>query len=129
MQKTKKQPALRTALFSWLTIFYWISYTVRSPQKHSRISPLERALCSLFLHLSTSLLPPQAALRCFAPRRYPTRASFLPNKKTARFADCFLFGGEGETRTPAPVSRPTPLAGAPRHQLEYFSKSVTYIEI
>ena len=31
-------------------------------------------------------------------------------------------GGEEETRTPAPVSRPTPLAGAPRHQLEYFSK-------
>ena len=33
----------------------------------------------------------------------------------------FLFGAEGETRTLAPVSRPTPLAGAPRHQLEYFS--------
>ena len=33
----------------------------------------------------------------------------------------FAFGGEGETRTPAPVTRPTPLAGAPRHQLEYFS--------
>ena len=32
-----------------------------------------------------------------------------------------FFGGEGETRTPAPVTRPTPLAGAPRHQLEYFS--------
>ena len=32
-----------------------------------------------------------------------------------------LFGGEEETRTPAPVARPTPLAGAPRHQLEYFS--------
>ena len=32
-----------------------------------------------------------------------------------------IFGGEGETRTPAPVTRPTPLAGAPRHQLEYFS--------
>ena len=30
-------------------------------------------------------------------------------------------GGEGETRTLAPVTRPTPLAGAPRHQLEYFS--------
>ena len=29
-------------------------------------------------------------------------------------------GAEGETRTLAPVSRPTPLAGAPRHQLEYF---------
>ena len=24
-----------------------------------------------------------------------------------------LFGGEGEIRTPAPLSRPTPLAGAP----------------
>ena len=31
------------------------------------------------------------------------------------------YGGEGETRTLAPVTRPTPLAGAPRHQLEYFS--------
>ena len=30
-------------------------------------------------------------------------------------------GGEGGTRTLAPVARPTPLAGAPRHQLEYFS--------
>lgn len=38
------------------------------------------------------------------------------------------FGGEGETRTPAPVTRPTPLAGAPRHQLEYFSM-VTKITI
>ena len=28
-----------------------------------------------------------------------------------------LFGAEGETRTLAPVSRPTPLAGAPRHHL------------
>ena len=34
-------------------------------------------------------------------------------------------GGEEETRTPAPVTRPTPLAGAPRHQLEYFSKAVS----
>ena len=40
---------------------------------------------------------------------------------------CLLFhGAEGETRTLAPVSRPTPLAGAPRHQLEYFCM-VTYI--
>ena len=31
-------------------------------------------------------------------------------------------GAEGETRTLAPVSRPTPLAGAPRHQLEYFRR-------
>ena len=33
----------------------------------------------------------------------------------------FLFGGEGEIRTLAPLSRPTPLAGAPLHRLEYFS--------
>ena len=33
-----------------------------------------------------------------------------------------FLGAEGETRTLAPVSRPTPLAGAPRHQLEYFCK-------
>ena len=31
-------------------------------------------------------------------------------------------GGVGETRTLAPLfTRPTPLAGAPRHQLEYYS--------
>ena len=36
-----------------------------------------------------------------------------------------LFGGVGETRTLAPVTRPTPLAGVPRHQLEYYSIIVT----
>ena len=35
-------------------------------------------------------------------------------------------GAEGETRTLAPVSRPTPLAGAPRHQLEYFCIGSVY---
>ena len=34
-----------------------------------------------------------------------------------------LFGGEGEIRTPAPLSRPTPLAGAPLRPLEYFSRA------
>ena len=42
-------------------------------------------------------------------------------KSSAHKKVCALLGGEGETRTPAPVTRPTPLAGAPRHQLEYFS--------
>ena len=42
------------------------------------------------------------------------------NEKSTGF-DLSIFGAEGETRTPAPVTRPTPLAGAPRHQLEYFS--------
>ena len=44
----------------------------------------------------------------------------MHNHKAVHF-----FGGEEETRTPAPVTRPTPLAGAPRHQLEYFSKAVS----
>ena len=50
------------------------------------------------------------------------------NKETTIFFRklSFLFGAEGETRTLAPVTRPTPLAGAPRHQLEYFCM-VTYI--
>ena len=34
-----------------------------------------------------------------------------------------IFGAEGEIRTLAAVSHPTPLAGAPRHQLEYFCKT------
>ena len=34
---------------------------------------------------------------------------------------CNPFGGEEVIRTLAPLSRPTPLAGAPLHQLEYFS--------
>ena len=48
----------------------------------------------------------------------PFRISFFTSKKTPKVG-CF-FGAEGEIRTLASVSRPTPLAGAPRHQLEYF---------
>ena len=40
----------------------------------------------------------------------------LKTKKTALQA-VFLFGGEGEIWTLAPVARPTPLAGAPLHHL------------
>ena len=50
------------------------------------------------------------------------------NKETTIFFRklSFLFGAEGETRTLAPVTRPTPLAGAPRHQLEYFCIGSVY---
>ena len=41
-------------------------------------------------------------------------------KKRYQGKSLIPFGAEGETRTLAPVARPTPLAGAPRHQLEYF---------
>ncbi len=39
-----------------------------------------------------------------------------------QYGNCGFRGGEGGTRTLAAVTHPTPLAGAPRHQLEYFSK-------
>ena len=47
--------------------------------------------------------------------------SYIQKEKAQRKNPCAFPGAEGETRTLAPVTRPTPLAGAPRHQLEYFS--------
>ena len=52
--------------------------------------------------------------------------SCIYNRKRHLLLQVPFSGAEGETRTLAPVSRPTPLAGAPRHQLEYFCM-VTYI--
>ncbi len=52
--------------------------------------------------------------------------SYIQKEKAQRKNPCAFSGAEGETRTLAPVTRPTPLAGAPRHQLEYFCM-VTYI--
>ena len=69
-----------------------------------------------------SLHPPLAA-RAGVARAFGARVRvplFHKSKKTAKWQS-FLIGGEGGTRTLAPVTRPTPLAGAPRHQLEYFS--------
>ena len=53
----------------------------------------------------------------------PLRVRVQSHKETGypSSRDTLFFGGEGGTRTLAPVTRPTPLAGAPRHQLEYFS--------
>ena len=54
-----------------------------------------------------------------------TPSSPIKIKNDPVFTGSF-FGGEGGTRTLAPVlGRPTPLAGAPRHQLEYFSRLVS----
>ncbi len=70
------------------------------------------------------------ALPCSSLREHPIVFGFAEtssslsteNNKAKRIPErvSFLLGAEGETRTLAPVSRPTPLAGAPRHQLEYF---------
>ena len=49
--------------------------------------------------------------------KWRTRPRMTPNKNNQSKDWLFLFGGDGEIRTLAPVSRPTPLAGAPRHHL------------
>ena len=46
-------------------------------------------------------------------------------KKNKHKSACSFFGADGEIRTLAAVAHPTPLAGAPRHQLEYICKTVT----
>ena len=107
------------------------NYTPRSPQALWRLArcavlrvraTLAEQLClpcsqaSLQLGVAALSAPPlamQAAAQLFEALRTKT-------KGTPKGAFCF--GGEGETRTLAPgLIRPTPLAGAPRHQLEYFS--------
>ena len=55
--------------------------------------------------------------------KWRTRPQATPNKNNQSKDWLFLFGGDGETRTLAPVSRPTPLAGAPLRPLEYFSRA------
>ena len=52
--------------------------------------------------------------------------SYIQKEKAQRKNPCAFSGAEGETRTLAPVTRPTPLAGAPRHQLEYFCIGSVY---
>ena len=60
-------------------------------------------------------------------RRVRVSLPFLHyTEKRYRGKSRYLPGAEGETRTLAPVTRPTPLAGAPRHQLEYFCIGSVY---
>ena len=60
---------------------------------------------------------------CFYASHCPFRISLL--KKNKHKSACSFFGADGEIRTLAAVAHPTPLAGAPRHQLEYICKTVT----
>ena len=82
---------------------------------------LDRALPCLFAARTIPLYVPF----CCA-KRWTVEFSSLPGgklqtkRKDTKEKTSVSFGAEGETRTLAPVARPTPLAGAPRHQLEYF---------
>ncbi len=62
----------------------------------------------------------RTALRMLSHSRFRS-SQVLCQKNSHPFWGGYFFGGEREIRTLAPVSRPTPLAGAPLHQLEYFS--------
>ena len=85
--------------------------------------------CSLFLHLTALASSAAGSASAVRPTLVPVAFVRVFTKKENQCTSIgFLFGGEGETRTPAPVTRPTPLAGAPRHQLEYFSIG-NYIKI
>ena len=114
-----------------------------SPNKFiyaKRKSTKEKSLCFFWRRRrdSTGFLPVVFALRTvyfmslFAPQKDGRRVRVSPNKfiytkrKSTKENPCAFSGAEGETRTLAPVTRPTPLAGAPRHQLEYFCIGSVY---
>ena len=83
------------------------------------------ALLSLPLVRELSAQPTEGEKGFRLPAASGARVRVGAHKKTGetRQAVSPESGGEGGTRTLAPVTRPTPLAGAPRHQLEYFSVS------
>ncbi len=73
---------------------------------------------SLPARLAWLSVPPILAIGGAVVRLFPS----TEKGHTPQGGMCPFSGGEGETRTLAPgLIRPTPLAGAPRHQLEYFS--------
>ncbi len=57
----------------------------------------------------------------FGQQKTPIKSGFMRNISFL----CSYYGADGEIRTLAAVAHPTPLAGAPRHQLEYICKTVT----
>ena len=70
----------------------------------------------------SSATPTSLLFFAIAQNKEDSHGSLASKHKEHRLtAMLFVFGGEGGTWTLAPVTRPTPLAGAPRHQLEYFS--------
>ena len=67
----------------------------------------------------------ETATGCFfASQPAFSNLSACTNKKSRRQKAVGIFGADGEIRTLAAVTHPTPLAGAPRHQLEYICKTV-----
>ena len=85
-------------------------------------SPVVFALRTVYF---MSLFAPQKDVRRVRVSLLSAVFFNIQKKGTGENPDTFP-GAEGETRTLAPVTRPTPLAGAPRHQLEYFCIGSVY---
>ncbi len=109
----------------------FLHYTEKRYRGKSRYLSWRRRRDSTGFHPSCSLCE-QFILCPFLLRKKmdeefesPCPFCIIQKKGTGENPDTFL-GAEGETRTLAPVTRPTPLAGAPRHQLEYFCIGSVY---
>ena len=90
------------------------------------------------LHIMAQMVHSLGSLPCSPTRTRPSKqppavsllrnrlfeSLRLHNKKSRRQKAVGIFGADGEIRTLAAVTHPTPLAGAPRHQLEYICKTV-----
>ena len=92
-----------------------------APPKHSRLAPAGRNTPCFVTRFCSLNHPPDAlATLPLAPPTLKFESLLRQKRKSASRKGADFLGAEGETRTLAPVTRPTPLAGAPRHQLEYF---------
>ena len=82
-----------------------------------------------FARLASALADTHAAVETATGCFFASQPAFsnlfaCTNKKSRRQKAVGIFGADGEIRTLAAVTHPTPLAGAPRHQLEYICKTV-----
>ena len=110
----------------------FLHYTEKRYRGKSRYLSWRRRRDSMGFHPSCSLCE-QFILCPFLLRKKTDEEfeslqtnSYIQKEKAQRKNPCAFSGAEGETRTLAPVTRPTPLAGAPRHQLEYFCIGSVY---
>ena len=149
-RRRRDSTGFQPVVFALRTVYFMSLFAPQKDGRRVRVSPnkfiytkrkstKEKSLCFFWRRRrdSTGFQPVVFALRTvyfmslFAPqkdgRRVRVSLPFLHyTEKRYRGKSRYLPGAEGETRTLAPVTRPTPLAGAPRHQLEYFCIGSVY---
>ena len=149
-RRRRDSTGFQPVVFALRTVYFMSLFAPQKDRRRVRVSPnkfiytkrkstKEKSLCffwrrrrdSTGFHPSCSLCE-QFILCPFLLRKKmdeefesPCPFCIIQKKGTGENPDTFS-GAEGETRTLAPVTRPTPLAGAPRHQLEYFCIGSVY---